>query len=46
METGVEAIGDDANGTNVIYDLKGRQVLNPMPGNIYIMNGKKIFVTK
>lgn len=46
VETGVEAIGDDANGTNVIYDLKGRQVLNPMPGNIYIMNGKKIFVTK
>ena len=30
-------------GQNIIYDLQGRKVLNPVHG-IYIVNGKKVFI--
>lgn len=33
-------IGSTENGA--IYDLQGRRVYNPQPGNIYIINGRKI----
>ena len=32
----------DGNSSMVIYDLMGRKVTNPRPGNIYIMNGVKV----
>lgn len=38
---GAETRQDD----NAIYDLLGRRVTNPLPGTIYIRNGKK-FVLK
>ena len=35
---------EEAGGrpANVYYDLQGREVANPVKGNIYILNGKKI----
>lgn len=33
---------DRAEPTTIFYDLFGRKVNNPVPGNIYILNGKKI----
>lgn len=31
-----------ANETEKIYDLQGREVSNMLPGNLYIVNGKKV----
>lgn len=40
--SGIEGIKPDTPATiNTIYDLSGRQVANPMPGMVYIINGKK-----
>lgn len=36
---------DPASSETIIYDLMGRRVTNPRPG-IYIVNGKKTFITK
>jgi hypothetical protein len=40
--TAVEDVPADADDT--YYDLLGRKVLNPQPGNVYICNGKKFVV--
>ena len=32
--------------TDAIYDLQGRRVAKPMQGGIYIINGKKVVITK
>ena len=42
--TGVETIEDGMGGyeRDIIYDLMGNRVVNPQPGTIYIVNGKKI----
>ena len=32
--------------TDAIYDLQGRRVAKPMQGGIYIINGKKVIITK
>lgn len=40
---GIEGV-DAAEGETVIYDLNGVRVANPEPGNIYIINGKKVLV--
>ena len=34
--------GAGGRPVNVYYDLQGREVTNPVKGNIYILNGKKI----
>lgn len=34
----------DADSAPVYYDLQGRRVLNPVKGNIYIVNGKKMLL--
>lgn len=40
--SGIEGIKPDTPATiNTIYDLSGRQVANPIPGMVYIINGKK-----
>lgn len=45
MATGILTIGGDATpvkvALNAVYDLQGNRVSNPLPGNIYIINGKK-----
>lgn len=42
--TGVETIEDGKGGyeRDIIYDLMGNRVINPQPGTIYIVNGKKM----
>lgn len=44
--TGLESIEEDGSSilydANHIYDLSGQRVSNPIPGSIYILNGKKI----
>lgn len=37
-----DIITDAPEGNGVIYDLRGIRITNPRPGNIYIINGKKI----
>lgn len=46
--TGIEDVNTDAiqQHTDVIYDLQGRRVAKPMKGGIYIINGKKVLITK
>lgn len=46
--TGIEDVNTDATQqhTDVIYDLQGRRVAKPMKGGIYIINGKKVLITK
>lgn len=46
--TGIEDVNTDATQqhTDAIYDLQGRRVAKPMKGGIYIINGKKIVITK
>lgn len=46
IPTGVGTIVTDAptRKDNVLYNLKGEVVKNPVPGNIYILNGKKIII--
>lgn len=39
--TGIEEVEIDSNN-NVIYDLSGRRVAEPVKGGIYIVNGKKV----
>lgn len=39
---GIDAVRDDDISDDAIYDLFGRKVETPIPGNIYIQNGKKI----
>ena len=39
--TGIESIVDEET-EEVIYDLRGRRVTEMEPGNIYIINGKKV----
>ncbi|MDE6266185.1 MAG: hypothetical protein K2M07_02405 [Muribaculaceae bacterium] len=38
---GVEAIRDDEPADHSIYNLQGMKVTNPIPGQLYIRNGKK-----
>lgn len=40
-ETGVEEVRDEKNDVEIVYDLQGRRVNNPIKG-IYIVNGKKV----
>ena len=40
IDTSIEAIMQ--SGNKVCYDLYGRRVLNPLKGEIYIINGKKV----
>lgn len=46
--TGVDNINVDStqHHTDAIYDLQGRRVAKPMQGGIYIINGKKVVITK
>ncbi len=46
--TGIDNINVDATQphTDAIYDLQGRRVAKPMQGGIYIINGKKVIITK
>lgn len=46
--TGIDNINVDAtqSHTDAIYDLQGRRVAKPMQGGIYIINGKKVVITK
>ena len=37
-----DIIDDGADKPTVIYDLRGIRITNPQPGNIYIINGKKV----
>ena len=44
-DTSIEKIsGDDIDGFNngLIYDVYGRRVIEPVKGQIYIINGKKV----
>ncbi len=41
--TGIESSVLDAQGSQLIYDLQGRRVLNPTKG-MYIVNGKKVVI--
>lgn len=41
--SGIDGIGAEGSGENaVLYDLFGRKVTNPVPGTIYISNGRKV----
>ena len=40
--TGIINIGSDQENSDLIFDLQGRRVLNPVKGNLYIINGKKV----
>ena len=43
--TGVEnALINENDTPKQLYDLTGRKVYTPAPGQIYIMNGKKILI--
>lgn len=42
--TGVTEIEITDGAAGELYDLQGRRVSAPLPGNIYILDGKKIFV--
>ncbi|MDY4668070.1 MAG: hypothetical protein SO359_09195, partial [Prevotella sp.] len=46
--TGIDNINVDTTQphTDAIYDLQGRRVAKPMQGGIYIINGKKVIITK
>lgn len=46
--TGIEDVNTDATQqhTDVIYDLSGRRVTQPLKSGIYIINGKKVLITK
>ena len=46
--TGIEDVNADAaqHHADTIYDLQGRRVAKPMKGGIYIINGKKVLITK
>ena len=46
--TGVDNINVDGtqHHTDAIYDLQGKRVAKPMKGGIYIINGKKVVITK
>lgn len=41
---GVEIPGRENNSPEILYNLKGERVTEVVPGNIYILNGKKILV--
>ena len=40
--TGIAAIAGAKDAMAVVYDLSGRQVKSPKPGNLYIINNKKV----
>ena len=40
--TAIEDAVIDAVQDNVVYDLQGRRVMNPIKGGVYIVNGKKV----
>lgn len=46
--TGIDNINVDTTQphTDAIYNLQGRRVAKPMQGGIYIINGKKVIITK
>ena len=45
VNTGVQTVGSDVKfEKNVLYDLRGIRVEKPVPGNIYILNGQKVFI--
>lgn len=46
--TGIEDVNADAaqKHTDAIYDLSGRRVTQPLKSGIYIINGKKVLITK
>lgn len=39
---GITVIEEETSSSKVIYDMRGIRVSNPQPGNIYIVNGKKV----
>ena len=41
-DSGIEEIGAEINSKEVIYNLQGVRVSNPVKGGIYIINGKKV----
>ena len=41
--TGIESVSDTP-ADNVIYDLSGRRVMQPVKGGVYIQNGKKVIL--
>lgn len=41
---GIETPGCENNSPEILYNLKGERVAEIVPGNIYILNGKKILV--
>ena len=40
--TGIEGVGADGEADEVLYDLNGRRVSEPVPGQIYVLKGRKI----
>ena len=40
--TEITNVEDSTNKQDVIYDLSGRRVMNPVKGGVYIVNGKKV----
>ena len=40
--TGVETVETPSTGDDVIYDLSGRRIEEPVKGSIYIINGEKV----
>lgn len=43
-ETGIDYIIDDTTPAPVIYNLQGQPVKETLPGNIYIINGRKVTI--
>ncbi len=42
IPTAIETVSLKPSATNVVYDLNGRRVYQPVRGNIYIVGGKKV----
>ena len=40
--TGINSVAVTADANATVYDLNGRQVRNPQPGSMYIINNKKV----
>lgn len=44
--TGIVSVNRSQKDVNACFDLTGRRVEKPRKGNIYIMNGKKVYIFK